>query len=127
MDKKFEDLAWLGEHLVSLVAVLKRHHDISEVEAEHSANVERLESDERRLIDVHKTQARAELAAEADAIRAQAAADAAKIMAERQAKVEAADAEVRTKRKEFDRLNGECERLQRKIEEFHRVRQSLAG
>jgi hypothetical protein len=127
--KTIDDLVSLGEHVETLLAFLpdlKRLGDVTLVEKEHKANIERLKTEERRLIDVHKTQARAELAGEADAIRARTAADTAKLLADAQAKVDAVDAEIRAKQKRLDEINGAIERGESKLAEYNRVRQSLA-
>jgi hypothetical protein len=130
MDKPIEVLVWLVKHAEELLAVvpdLERLGDLGKIEIERKHNIQRLTFEEKRLIDSHKVQARSEIAGEADEIRARATADAAKLMADKQQQLDAVDGEIQLKAKRLAQINGDIERGEAKLAEFHRVRAQLAG
>ena len=123
-----EALAWLGTHaeeLASLAPDLQRLGDLTKVEQERTHNIQRLGLEERRLIESHKAQARAELEGEAAVIREKAIEDAAKLMVDRQRDLDMVDAEIRIKQRRLNEILGDIERGEKKLAEYHRIRQNL--
>jgi hypothetical protein len=101
--------------------------NFEKIAAEHSAELERVKLDKARMVESYKAQALSDAKGQADTILEQARVETRKLLADAQERVDAIDAEVRAKVKLRDQVVGDVERGKARLQEYHRVRQALAG
>jgi hypothetical protein len=121
------DLLRFSDELKLVLGYLPALLDFEKVAAEHAADIDRLKSDKARMVESYKTQARAELKPERDAVLAEAEAQARKIKADAEEYADKRRAETKSAEKETVQARAELARLEARIAEFHRVRAALAG